>query len=170
MTGSWQGRKEGVMAPVRNILVPLDFSDASVAALRYACGLADVFGASLHVIHATEDPYLPGGYLEFYAPPISHAEEVERDAVQRLEAALTAEEKARYRAVMVHRVGAPAREILEYLHAHADIDLVVMATHGRGGVARLMLGSVTDTLVRTAPCPVVTLRAAEHRAESASAH
>jgi universal stress protein A len=155
------------MAPVHSILVPLDFSDASVAALRYACGLADVFGASLHVLHATEDPYLPGGYLEFYPPPVTHVEEVARDALQRLEASLTAEEKRRYRAVMVHRVGAPARELLAYLRDHPEVDLVVMATHGRGGVARLMLGSVTDTLIRTAPCPVVTLRIPEQKAESA---
>jgi nucleotide-binding universal stress UspA family protein len=153
------------MAPVHSILVPLDFSAASVTALHYAGTLADAFGASLHVLHATEDPYRPGGYLEFYAPPVEYAQEVERDAVKRLEESLTAEEKTRYRAILVHRVGSPAREILDYLHGHPEIDLVVMATHGRGGVARLMLGSVTDTLVRTAPCPVVTIRAAEHEHE-----
>jgi nucleotide-binding universal stress UspA family protein len=70
-------------------------------------------------------------------------------------------EKARYRATLVLRKGAPAQEILAYLREHDDIDLIVMATHGRGGVARLMMGSVADKIVRAAPCPVVTIRASE---------
>lgn len=69
--------------------------------------------------------------------------------------------KQKYRATLVLRKGAAAQEILAYLREHDDIDLVVMATYGLGGVARLMMGSVADKILRAAPCPVVTIRASE---------
>ena len=55
------------MSRIKNILIPVDFSNASKRALRYACELADTFEATLHVLHVVEHPYLPGGYMEFYA-------------------------------------------------------------------------------------------------------
>ena len=73
---------------------------------------------------------------------------------------LSEEEKAKYQPKLVYRTGATADEILDYLREQGDIDLVVMATHGRGGAARLMMGSVADKIVRAAPCPVLTIRAA----------
>jgi universal stress protein A len=147
-----------VMTPIRNILVPLDFSEASSEALRYACRLADTFGATLHLLHAAGNPHLPGGYMEFYAPPAELFEQLEQDAIKRLNDSLTAEERSRYGVVLVYREGAAASEILGYLNDTTQIDLVVMATHGRGGIARLVMGSVAERVVRAAPCPVLTLR------------
>ena len=149
------------MAAITKILVPVDFSEASRKALRYACSLAEAFDASLCVVHAIENPYLPGGYMEFYAPPAEYFEQVERDTRKSLEDVLTPDEKAKFRATLVQRKGSPAGEILALLAEQPDIDLVVMATHGRGGMARLMMGSVTDRVVRLSPCPVLTLRAPE---------
>jgi nucleotide-binding universal stress UspA family protein len=146
------------MSAIKTILVPTDFSDAARAALRYACTLADTLDASLHVFHATVNPYTTAGYMEFAALPPQLLDDVERSANEQLEASLTSEEKTKYRARFVNRVGAAAEEILAYLKEQPEIDLVVMATHGRGSVARLMLGSVTDKIVRTAPCPVLTIR------------
>jgi universal stress protein A len=146
------------MSTIKTILVPVDFSDAARAALRYACMLADTLDASLHIFHATVNPYATAGYLEFAALPPELLDDVERSACEQLEASLTEEEKTRYHATFVNRVGGAAEEILGYLKEHPEIDLVVMATHGRGSVARLMLGSVTDKIVRTAPCPVLTIR------------
>src|SRR5437867_4435888 len=120
------------MTRIKNILVPVDFSEASKQALRYACELADTFEASLHVLHAVENPYLPGGYMEFYPPPAEFFDQIERDARKQLETLLTSEEKARYGAVLVHRTGVPAQEILDYVRGQGHIDLIVMATHGRG--------------------------------------
>ena len=148
------------MTPITTILVPIDFSDASKEALRYACRLADAFDASLHVLHAVENPYLPGGYLEFYAPSAQFFEQIDQDVQRNLDEALTEAAKVRYHAVLVRTAGVPAQAILGYLHEHPEIDLVVMATQGRGGVARLMLGSVADKVIRAAPCPVLTLRPA----------
>ena len=159
------------MTRIKNILVPLDFSEASSAALRYACELAATFGASLHLLHAAANPYLPGGYLEFYAPPPELSAQLERDAVQRLEDALTAEERARFGVVLAYRTGEAAHEILAYVDEQQCIDLIVMATHSRGAIARLLMGSVTERVVRAAPCPVLTLRpvkASTHREDRAA--
>jgi len=146
------------MHRINHILVPVDFSSAARHALQYACELADATGAAVSVMHVVETPYLPGAVVEMYVPPPAQLiEQLENNAQSVLDAMLTAEQKERYHATLIRRTGSAAQEILEYLHAH-PIDLVVMSTHGRGGVARLMMGSVADKLVRAAPCPVLTLR------------
>ena len=149
------------MTRIKNILVPVDFSDASKQALRYARELADTFEASLHVLYAAENLFARSGYTEFYPLPQEFFDQIEQEARKQLEMLLTTEERARYGAVLVYRTGAPAQEILDYVRAEGHIDLIVMATHGRGGVARLMMGSVADKVVRAAPCPVLTLRLSE---------
>jgi universal stress protein A len=152
------------MATIRTMLVPTDFSPASEQALAYARHLADRLGASLHLLHVIENPFAPGAFMELYTPPPGdYLGALEREARTRLDALLTDDEKARYSAVLAVRTGAPAHEILEYLGEHRDIDLVVMATAGRGGVARLMMGSVADRLVRGATCPVLTLHPHDDR-------
>jgi universal stress protein A len=148
------------MSVIKKILVPTDFSEASKESLRYACRLADAMHASLHIIHVSHNPYLQGGLLEVYVPPPDYFEQIERETSRALGTLLSEEEKAKYRPKLVHRTGSTAAEILGYLHEQGDIDLVVMATHGRGGAARLMMGSVTDKIVRAAPCPVLTICAA----------
>ena len=146
------------MTDLNKILVPTDFSDASAAALAYACTLADAMHAEICVLHTVETPYPLNVAVDFYTPPEAFVEGRERHAGALLDAQLTPEQKQRYHAVMELRRGNPAEQILQYLHEHAAVHLVVMATHGRGGVARLMMGSVADKIVRMAPCPVVTIR------------
>jgi nucleotide-binding universal stress UspA family protein len=145
------------MAAFKKFLVPTDFSKASTAALEQACALADSLNASLCLLHAVENPYGVGPYTEFYSLPQDFFERLEENARRNLEATLTPEQKERYRATTILRRGGAAREILNYLDEDPEIDLVVMATHGRGGVARLMMGSVTDKIVRSARCPVLTI-------------
>jgi universal stress protein A len=161
---AWRRTK---MSLLEKILVPTDFSDASEAALKYACGLADQMNAGLCILHTVEDPYQLGTYSDYYTPPPEFAERIERQASANLQGVLTPEQRERYRATLVLSHGAPAHEILKYLHEHKDVGLVVMATHGRGGVARLMMGSVADKVLRAAPCPVLVIRAS-HPKESAS--
>lgn len=156
------------MSAIKKILVPTDFSEALQQSLRYACTLADALNASLHIIHVTGNPCMPGGFLDHYVPPPDSFAQVDRQTSKDLAALLTAKEMARYRATLVYRNGAAAHEILDYLRRQGDIDLVVMATHGRGGVARLMMGSVADKVVRAAPCPVLTIGAAAEPGEHAN--
>ena len=145
--------------PVSNILVPTDFSEGSAEAVRYAHDLAVRLSATLHLLHVVENPFAPGAFMEMYSPPSpEYFVDLEREADDRLHASLSADDKQRCAVVMITRMGVPATEILERAAEQPKIDLIVMATHGRGGVARLMMGSVTDKVVRGAPCPVLTLR------------
>lgn len=149
------------MSGLEKILVPTDFSEASKAALKYACGLAEQVNASICVLNTIEDPIQLGTYSEYYTPPPEFAQRIEHDAQANLHGVLTPEQKERYRATLVLRHGAAAHEILNYLTEHKDVGLVVMATHGRGGVSRAMMGSVADKVLRAAPCPVLTIRATQ---------
>jgi nucleotide-binding universal stress UspA family protein len=141
-----------------NVLVPTDFSDTADSALVYATMLAARLGASLHLLHVFSDPYM----LPTYAPDVYS----EVPAVLREEALQRVDEELGIRvATIVLSVpaskavvtGPAAREIVRYAAAHG-IDLIVMGTHGRRGVAHLLLGSVAEHVVRTAPCPVLTVR------------
>lgn len=158
---------------IKNILVPTDFSAGSQEAVRYAYDLAAALGATLHVMHVLENPFAPGAFMEMYTPPSpEYFLDMERQAEAKLKAALSPEQQARVKAVLTTRLGVPATEILDRLKTEPTIDLLVMATHGRGGVARFVMGSVTDKIIRSAPCPVVTMREhphAEPRQERASA-
>lgn len=96
--------------------------------------------------------------MEVYSAPVGYLEQAEAAARAELQKLLTPEQIAAHRVSFVLRIGAPGHEILTYLRERPEVDLVVMATHGRGAVARLMMGSVADKVVRSAPCPVVTIR------------
>jgi nucleotide-binding universal stress UspA family protein len=143
----------------RNILVPTDFSAASRDALRCARELAAALGARLHVMHVIENTVAPNVYTELYVPPPSeYLDGLEAAAVARLDEWLPAEDRIAFRIGTTVRLGVPAEEILQRIDEDPKIDLVVMATHGRRGVKRLMLGSVAERVVRAAKCPVVTVK------------
>ena len=148
---------------VKNILVPTDFSDGSAEAVRYAFDLAVSLRATLHIMHVLENPFAPGAFMEMYTPPPpEYFTEMERTAEAKLRETVTPEQKQQVDIVLTTRLGAAASEILDRLQEEPTIDLIVMATHGRGGVARMVMGSVTDKIIRSAPCPVLTLRAHPH--------
>mgnify|MGYP001113322609 CR=1 FL=1 len=145
---------------VKNILVPTDFSEGAAEAVRYAFDLAVSLGASLHIMHVLENPFAPGAFMEMYTPPPpEYFTNLERLAEEKLRQSVTPEQRERVNIVLTTRLGVPAKEILDRIEEDPKIDLVVMATHGRGGVARMVMGSVTDKVIRSATCPVVTLRA-----------
>ena len=145
---------------IRNILVPTDFSSGSDTALACATELAGALGASLHVMHVVENPFVAGGFAEVFPPTPNYyrLDEHERQAREQLDACLSAADKIRLHAVLTTTMGVPAEEILRRLEQDPPIELVVMATHGRGGVARLMMGSVADKVIRRATCPVLTVK------------
>jgi nucleotide-binding universal stress UspA family protein len=146
---------------VTRILVPIDFSEPSDAALDYAMVLASRLGASLFLLHAFEDPLVSGGVFaaEMYAPMPEHLREsLLEDAKRRLGERL-AKVESRFNPVAELYTGPPAKAILEFAKTQ-NIDLIVIGTHGRGGMAHLLLGSVAERVVRTAPCPVLTVRTA----------
>ena len=143
------------------ILVPVDFSRTSNLALEHGQRLVELFGSVLHLLHVVECPHLgpAGAALWGYSLP-KVVERLEAGARERMAGLATGLDSGRpvQRAA---RVGEPFVEIVGYAH-ECGIDLIVMGTHGRGAVAHMLLGSVAENVVRTAPCPVMTVRDARH--------
>lgn len=132
------------------ILVATDFSPASDAAFAHARALAGTFGARLHLLHV-----LPNVFLRAV---VHNPRADEPAAVDQLLARLNAEDRERLRPVpVVEHSDDPADEIVSYARTR-EIDLIVMGTHGRHGIAHALVGSVAERVVRAAPCPVLTVR------------
>lgn len=150
------------MIELRRILVPTDFSDTSGVAAKYAVALAEAFGASLHLLHVIEEPFVHGGAPQGYIPDLqAFREPLRKNAEGQLGKVLTAADRERFHARLVTKFGTPFLEIVRYAKEH-DIDLIVMGTHGRGPIAHMLLGSVAAKVVRKAPCPVLTVHHPEH--------
>lgn len=149
------------MIALKRILVATDFSDASEAAVRYGRALAEAFGAALDVLHVMEDPFIFAPTSEGYLPPPHYFDELEKAARDRLEQVIPPADRPKLKAKLAIKKGSPFVEIVRYAK-DADIDLVVMGTHGRGPIAHMLMGSVAEKVVRKAPCPVLTVRHPEH--------
>ncbi len=141
------------MISLTNILVPHDFSETSGAAVRYAIALARNSNARLTFLHvgtsaqAAFDTEFPIGL-----------EDAREDAIrERLLKIVTPQEQIEFAPQFVVRPGNPAAEVVRYAEEHG-VDLIVMGTHGRGLVGHMVMGSVAEKVVRTAPCPVLTVR------------
>jgi nucleotide-binding universal stress UspA family protein len=149
------------MAHIRHILVPTDFEPASTAALDYARDIAARFGARLSLLHVITDPKATGLWTpEVYVPASPETRDAFlRGSRQRLESTLSSADLERFRVTLDARIGPAAEVIVDYARENA-VDLIVMGTHGRRGVAHLMLGSVAERVVRHASCPVLTTHGA----------
>jgi nucleotide-binding universal stress UspA family protein len=145
---------------LKTILVPSDFSDCSEEALHYALELARRFDANLHLLHVVQDPVTQPWAAEGFSVPLFEVvDQWQKQAEERLRASVPEADRARTTVVSV--VATPYAEILDYASAH-QVDLIVMGTHGRGGVSHMLLGSIAERIVRRAPCPVLTVRRPQH--------
>jgi len=151
------------MIALKNILVATDFSEPSDAALAYGRALARTFGATLHVVHVTGNvPTLVYAADAYAASMPELQQEIEDAARKQLADLLVDNDRPPLPArSVVLTSSAPAAAIVDYAKGER-IDLIVAGTHGRGGVAHLLMGSVAERVVRTAPCPVLTVRHPEH--------
>jgi nucleotide-binding universal stress UspA family protein len=142
---------------ITRILVPVDFSVHSEAAMHYALELAGPFHAAIHLLTVVENPLAAGVWSsEIYTVEIAELQvNLVRDAEKRLRASVPAGVSNMTTEV---RTGPAAKQILEAA-AERGIDLIVMGTHGRTGLAHVVMGSVAEKVVRLAPCPVLTLHA-----------
>jgi nucleotide-binding universal stress UspA family protein len=134
------------------ILVPTDFGPPSDAALSYARLLGKTFEGSLHLLHVTGTHSMPPRARVDSRDPVP-------TALRELRDRLTAEDRSPHVAVLVVEARDPAAQIVRTA-CSIDASLIVMGTHGRGGVARVLIGSVAEKVVRTAPCPVLTANGA----------
>ncbi len=144
------------MISMKSILCPVDFSDCSRRALAHATAFARRYQSRLTILHTYQIAPLPMGNIQdlpiaTYTPPIDEAEIV-REVLQFAQPALAGDLKPE---VLV-RLGDPTHYILK-LAEEQSTDLIVMGTHGRGGLDRLVLGSVAEKTLRKARCPVLTI-------------
>ena len=151
------------MITLKNILVATDFSQPSDAALAYGRALARNFKATLHVLHVVNNVSSVVYGAEAYAVSMPEFQrEIEDSARKELDDLLIDNDPVPLPARRVLIVSsAPAAAIVDYA-GRERIDLIITGTHGRGAVAHLLMGSVAERVVRTAPCPVLTVRHPEH--------
>ena len=134
--------------PPKKILVPFDLSALSAAAWRHAAALARRFGAELEVVHVRD--WALGAELAPLPPPALSSED-RRELLARIR------ETVGIRPKITLAVGDPARVLLRLARSRR-VDLIVMGTHGRTGLERVFLGSVTEAVVRGSPAPVLAVR------------
>jgi nucleotide-binding universal stress UspA family protein len=140
----------------RTILVATDFSEHSDQALQYAAELGEHTGGTLHLIHAIG--VATGGVQEMGIAYTSLMIETLTKEAQAALDARAAKYRERVAIAPVRLEVGDARDAIVRTAAQIDADLIVMGTHGRRGIRRALLGSVAESVVRTAPCPVLTIR------------
>ncbi len=137
-----------------HVLVPVDFSDTTRLALDYALEVCARFSSKLTLLHVQKPPIVPGTELGFnYAEYLAHLSNTAADRLKELASSLPESCAAQSRVVE----GIPWDCIVQYAAEHS-VDLIVMPTHGHSGLKHLLLGSVTERVVRHAHCPVLVVR------------
>ncbi len=146
------------MIRLQNILIPTDFSEPAMAATQHALHLAKTFRSTVHLLYVIDEPSFQihgfGGY-------IPGREEFEAYGDTGLANWIDPEDERGVTVIRVKEIGKTATKIVDYARAN-EIDLVVMGTHGRSPVTRGLIGSVAESVVRHAPCPVLTIHPDGH--------
>ncbi len=142
---------------LKKILVPVDFSDCSVAALKAAINIARQFEAKILALHVIHDPAEAPGFYASQKAGKKVFRNMEDSATQMMEE-FASKRLRKYDKHECHvRPGIPATQILQ-IAEEKKVDMIAMGTHGRGGLDRLMLGSVADRVIRSSQCPVLIVR------------
>jgi nucleotide-binding universal stress UspA family protein len=139
---------------IQRILVGHDFGDAAHAALAYALDLAEKLDARVTVVHAYEVPVY--GFPEGIALTTDVTGQIRAASVEALDGVVQRAARPRVDVHGMLRQG-PAWSEITTAAAEMHADLIVVGTHGRRGLAHALLGSVAEKVVRTAPCPVLTV-------------
>ena len=149
------------MIKLKKVLVPTDFSESARHALTYGISFAREYEAELTLLHVVEN--LTVGYAsDLFPVPMAEVFQ-EISGYARTELAKLGEE-ARAKNVTVGEVvvqGKPSAEIMRFAR-ETEVDMIVLGTHGKGMLDQALFGSTTERVVRRAPCPVLTVRLAEH--------
>ena len=145
---------------IKKILFPTDFSDYNDAALHYASRLAAESGATLHFVHVHDRTDSFAAIGEAGPAYVEQWEGERRRTEQQLNEMAPPDSRVEYKHHLLE--GVPAAEIAAFAADH-DVDLIVMASHGRTGFSRLIMGSVAEAVLRKAPCPVLVVKQPHER-------
>jgi universal stress protein A len=136
----------------KTILFPTDFSTLADVALEHATALALNMNATLLIVHVQEPPSMYGGGEMYYGVP-----DPDDTALRAMLAELKpSDARVHYEHLLVR--GVPAADEIVRLAEKREAEMIVMGTHGRTGLGRLLMGSVAEAVVRKAKCPVLTLK------------
>jgi universal stress protein A len=145
----------------KNILVPTDLSPHAEAAFDYACELAQKLDATVHLVNVIGIPTL--GVPELgVAVTSTMIDSMISDNQKALDELVTRQRPGVRMGQVLMKTG-DARDMIDEAAKEIGADLIVMGTHGRRGVTRALLGSIAESVVRTAPCPVLTIRSREEK-------
>lgn len=148
------------MIKLQRILLPTDLSEYAGFATSYACELAERYGAELHVLYVFAE-VLPSA--DWTYPQLDeHMQKLQRESAEALTRVVPAEWQKSHPVVHATAQGAADAEIIRYAKAN-QIDMIVLATHGRTGLPHLLIGSTAERIVRMSPCPVLTVRPEGHQ-------
>jgi universal stress protein A len=149
------------MIAIKQIVVATDFGEPAAVALTYGRNFARAFSAGLHVVHVVNDLATSAPVSEIPMDLTKVQSQLDAEAKASLDTLIT-DDDLRSLKVMKHLItsATPARAILDYA-AEVRADIIIVGTHGRGGLAEFFLGSVAQKIVRSAPCPVLTVRTHE---------
>lgn len=145
------------MEQIKKILVPIDFSDYSKNALKYAAQFAKQFNAKIYLIYVVEPMIYPADFSMGQVAIPSTDIDLHSRAEEELKKLSKDIVNGNSHVEILIKTGKPFVEIIEAASAN-DIDLIIIATHGHTGVEHLLFGSTAEKVVRKAPCPVLTLR------------
>jgi universal stress protein A len=146
------------MVEIKRMLVPTDFSPTSDMAIEYAVDMASRYGASVLLLHVLDDLTVTSTYLDAYFADLPGLRnDMRDDAMRRLSELAKRYAPENVAPTIEVAVGRPASTIVQEATAR-KADLIVMGTHGRSGFEHLVLGSVAEKVLRSAPCPVLTVR------------
>jgi len=141
--------------PVQTVVLPVDFSERSQGAARYAEALSALFGGRIHLIHVLPPPHYEMGALEVGGAMLADLFRARQEQANQDLQTFLAAELPEERTERILLEGDPAAKIVEYAH-NVSADLIVMPTHGYGTFRRFILGSVTAKVLHDADCPVWT--------------
>ena len=147
---------------LQKILLPTDFSNYSAAATKYACELATKFNAELHLLHTLELHLASTPNFGWGIDLPHYISESRASAEKSMAGVLDPKWSAGRTVIQAVLEGSPKVEIIQYARKQ-EIDLIVLSTHGRTGLPHVIMGSVAEIVVRTAPCPVLTVRPEGHQ-------
>lgn len=142
-------------ATIKKVLVPIDFSDYSKSALKYAVNISKLFNAEIILIYVVEPVIYPLDFSMGQIAMPSFSTEWDVRAKEELDKLAKKEINSSVKTII--KTGKPFLEIIETAKEE-DIDLIIIATHGHTGVEHIIFGSTAEKVVRKAPCPVLTLR------------
>lgn len=153
------------MIKIKKVLFPTDFSELALHAYPYARTFAGDYNADLHVLHVVDDAYQYWMAMGPDAVPVGPSVDEMMDNGREQMESFVAENLSDFQQLVSKvTIGRPFLEIIRYAREES-MDLIVVGTHGRGGLGHVLLGSTTEKIVRKAHCPVLTIRDPAHKFE-----